>query len=114
MVGTLLSAALLLAGAAVTAASLAGAPSASSGSSRLELNWTISSGEVAPTQHAAQAALLVNGAWRGPLVEALEGDTVVLTLHNTAPSPVCRESEEEQEDQQAQEQGQKRRYAARA
>ena len=87
MVGTLLSAALLLAGAAVTAASLAGAPSASSGST-LELNWTVSAGVVAPTRHAAQAALLVNGAWRGPVVEAVEGDTVVLTLRNEAPSPV--------------------------
>ena len=88
VLGSLLSALLLLLGVAVTAASLNGAFWTESAAT-VALNWTVTAGTASPTWRGAQSALLLNGVWLGQTVEAVEGDTLALTLRNDAPTPVA-------------------------
>jgi L-ascorbate oxidase len=86
--GVLLSALLLAAGVAVTAASFAGAGAAPSGGGGVVLDWSVTAGDGGPAGRAAQPVLLLNGAWLGPVVYATEGETITLTLRNAQSQPL--------------------------
>ena len=91
--GTLICGLMLCAGVTVTAAALSGAlplaePSRGSPATHV-LTWNVTAGEAAPMLgRPPLQVLLLNGAWRGPTVEATEGDTLRLTLCNEQPEPV--------------------------
>lgn len=49
-------------------------------------NWTVSRGVIAPDGFSRDA-MLINGAFPGPIIEANWGDTIEVTLHNNITGP---------------------------
>lgn len=83
--GTFLSAHSVGPDAAPAVASAAGPPQQLS--APLQLNWTVTAGDVT-VNGVTSSALLLNGLWHGPTLDLAIGQSFLLTLTNAQPLPI--------------------------